>query len=402
MDRVDVLVVGGGIVGLATARAVVRARPERSVVVVEKEASVGAHQSGRNSGVIHAGVYYTPGSDKARLCAAGRASMVAYCREHGIEHAVCGKVVVASDYDDRGRLAELERRCAANGVRAEMIGPERLREIEPHVAGVAALHVLDTGIVDYAHVCHVLAAEIERSGAVIRLECDVQSGSDNASGLVVETTGGPIQAKRVVTCAGLYADEVARSVSGPDGAGDLRVIAFRGEYRELVPSRSHLVRTLVYPVPDPRFPFLGVHLTRGVDGHVHVGPNAVLALAREGYEWTQIDPRHLWRTVGFAGFRRFARHHWRFGLDEMARSMSLRRFTSVVRRLVPEIERADLMAAPAGVRAQALGPDGELVDDFAFRSVGRALHVLNAPSPAATASLEIGVTIARRLELDDC
>jgi L-2-hydroxyglutarate oxidase len=371
-------------------------------VVVEKEASVGAHQSGRNSGVIHAGVYYTPGSDKARLCAAGRASMVQYCREHGIEHAVCGKVVVASDHDDRGRLAELERRCAANGVRAEMIGPERLREIEPHVAGVAALHVLDTGIVDYAHVCHVLAAEIERSGAVIRLECDVQSGSDNASGLVVETTGGPIQAKRVVTCAGLYADEVARSVSGPDGAGDLRVIAFRGEYRELVPSRSHLVRTLVYPVPDPRFPFLGVHLTRGVDGHVHVGPNAVLALAREGYEWTQIDPRHLWRTVGFAGFRRFARRHWRFGLDEMARSMSLRRFTSVVARLVPEIERADLMAAPAGVRAQALGPDGELVDDFAFRSVGRALHVLNAPSPAATASLEIGATIARRLELDDC
>jgi L-2-hydroxyglutarate oxidase len=400
MDRVDVLVVGGGIVGLATARAVVRANPGRSVVVVEKEASVGAHQSGRNSGVIHAGVYYAPGSDKARLCAAGRASMVEYCRQNGIEHAVCGKVVVASDRDDEGRLAELARRCVANGVRAELIGPERLREIEPHVAGVAALHVLDTGIVDYRDVCRVLATEIAQAGAVLRVECAVQSGSERASGLVVETTDGPIEAQRVVTCAGLHADEVARAVSGPDGAGDLRVIAFRGEYRELVPPRSHLVRTLVYPVPDPQFPFLGVHLTRGIDGQVHVGPNAVLALAREGYKWRQLDLRHLRNTVAFAGFRRFATRHWRFGLDEMMRSMSLRRFTSAVRRLVPEIERADLATAPAGVRAQALGADGELVDDFAFRSVGRALHVLNAPSPAATASLEIGATIARRLELD--
>jgi L-2-hydroxyglutarate oxidase len=400
MQRVDVLVVGGGIVGLATARAVLRARPEQSVVVVEKEASVGAHQSGRNSGVIHAGVYYAPGSDKARLCGAGRTSMVEYCRQHGIAHAVCGKVVVASRHDDRDRLAELERRCAANGVRAEMIGPERLREIEPHVAGVAALHVLDTGIVDYADVCRALAAEISQAGAEIRLECGVQSGSENAAGLVVETTAGPIQAKRVVGCAGLHADEVARAISGPDGAGDMRVIAFRGEYRELVPSRSHLVRTLVYPVPDPRFPFLGVHLTRGVNGHVHVGPNAVLAFAREGYEWRQIDLRHLRDTVRFAGFRRFARRNWRFGLDEMARSFSTRRFTSAVQHLVPEIERADLAPAPAGVRAQAVRADGELVDDFAFRQVGRALHVLNAPSPAATASLEIGTTIAERLQLD--
>ena len=273
MDSVDVLIVGGGIVGLATARAVLRAHPDRSVVVVEKEASVGAHQSGRNSGVIHAGVYYAPGSDKARLCVAGRASMVEFCRRHGIEHAVCGKVVVARDDDDRRRLAELERRCAANGVRTEMIGPERLREIEPHVAGIAALHVLDTGIVDYAHVCRALAAEIEAAGAVIRLACAVRSGSETASGLVVETTAGRSR-RSVVTCAGLHADEVAQAVSGPDGAGDLRVIAFRGEYRELVPSRSHLVRTLVYPVPDPQFPFLGVHLTRGVDGRVHVGPNA--------------------------------------------------------------------------------------------------------------------------------
>lgn len=398
MDRADVLVVGGGIVGLATARAVLRAHPERSVVVVEKEASVGAHQSGRNSGVIHAGVYYAPGSDKARFCSAGRTSMVEYCKQHGIEHAVCGKVVVARVDADRARLAELERRCLANGVRTEMIGPERLREIEPHVAGVAALHVLDTGIVDYANVCRVLAAEIEAGGAEIRLECAVSSGTETAAGLVVETTGGPIEAQRVVTCAGLHADEVAQAVSGPEGAGDLRVIAFRGEYRELVPTRSHLVRTLIYPVPDPQFPFLGVHLTRGIDGHVHVGPNAVLALAREGYQWRQIDIRQLRRTFAFRGFRRFARTNWRFGFDEMARSLSRRRFAAAARQLVPEIARADLAPAPSGVRAQAIAADGQLVDDFAFRSVGRALHVLNAPSPAATASLEIGAAIAARLE----
>jgi len=402
MDRADVLVVGGGIIGLATARAVVRAHPDRAVVVVEKEATVGAHQSGRNSGVIHAGVYYAPGSGKARLCKAGRTSMVEYCRAHGIDHAVCGKVVVALDDDDRRGLAELERRCAENGVRAERIGPERLREKEPHVAGVAALHVLDTGIVDYAQVCRALAAEIEDAGATIRLRCAVLAGVDMASGLVVETTDGPIEAKRVVTCAGLHADEVANAVSGYDGSDGLRVVAFRGEYQELVPARSHLVRGLVYPVPDPQFPFLGVHLTRGIDGHVHVGPNAVLAFAREGYEWRNINARHLRETFRFPGFRRFAARHWRFGLAEMARSLSHRRFTAAVRRLLPEVERADLVPTPSGVRAQAIAPTGKLVDDFAIHSVGRAVHVLNAPSPAATASLEIGAAIATRLELNAC
>ena len=397
MDRTDVLVVGGGIVGLATARAVLRADPDRSVVVIEKEGSVAAHQSGRNSGVIHAGVYYEPGSFKASFCTAGRVSMVEYCREHGIEHAVCGKVVVALDEDDRLRLAELERRCELNGVRTEMIGVERLRELEPHVAGVAALHVLDTGIVDYAAVCRALAAEIEDAGATIHLEREVLAGRENSAGLVVETTGGSIEAQRVVTCAGLHADQVAQAISGPDGSGGMRVIAFRGEYRSLVPSRSHLVRGLVYPVPDPQFPFLGVHLTRGIDSHVHVGPNAVLAFAREGYKWRVFDARHMRDTFAFSGFRKFATHHWRFGIDEMARSVSKRRFSKAVRRLVPEIEDTDLEPAPAGVRAQAIGADGELVDDFAIHTVGRAVHVLNAPSPAATASLEIGKVIAERL-----
>jgi len=401
MERADVVVVGGGIVGLATARAVLCAHPEKSVVVLEKETAVGAHQSGRNSGVIHAGVYYQPGSDKARLCRAGRRSMVEYCRDRGIDHEVCGKVVVAHDAADRSRLDELQRRCALNGVPTEPLSAEQLRELEPHVAGVAALHVLDTGIVDYADVCRSLAADVERAGGSIRLRTTVSAAAESATEIVVETTAGPIAAPRVVTCAGLHADEVARAISGPAGAGDMRVIAFRGEYRGLAPERAHLVRGLVYPVPDPQFPFLGVHLTRGIDGDVHVGPNAVLAFAREGYEWRRVDWRDLRQTFAFPGFRRFARRHWRFGVDEMTRSLSRRRFAASVRRLLPEIERRDLVAAPSGVRAQAIGADGELIDDFAIRTVGRAVHVLNAPSPAATASLEIGKSIAQRLDLAD-
>jgi L-2-hydroxyglutarate oxidase len=379
----------------------VRSYPSQSVVVVEKEATVGSHQSGRNSGVIHAGVYYQPGSVKARLCTAGRVSMVEYCREHGIDHAVCGKVVVAADETDRARLAELERRCDANGVRTELIETGRLRELEPHVAAVAALHVLDTGIVDYAHVCRSLAKEIEGADARIRLGCAIQGARESAAGLVLETTDEPIEARRVVTCAGLHADEVARAVSGEDAVSGVRVIAFRGEYCEIRSTRAELVRALVYPVADPAYPFLGVHLTRGVDGTVHVGPNAVLAFAREGYQWRRIDVRELRATLRFPGFWRFARHNWRFGLDVVARSLSRRRFAAAAQRLVPELERADLVSAPAGVRAQAIGSDGKLMDDFVIRSAGRAVHVLNAPSPAATASLEIGAEIASRLRLDD-
>jgi L-2-hydroxyglutarate oxidase len=400
MERADIVVVGGGIVGLATARAIVRAAPSRSVVVLEKEPSVGAHQSGRNSGVIHAGVYYQPGSAKARLCTAGRASMVAYCAEHGIDHAVCGKVVVATDDRERARLGELERRCHSNGVRAEMINADQLRGLEPHVVGVAALHVLDTGVVDYAHVCRSLAKEIESAGVSVRLACELHAARESTASIVLETSSGTIEAERVVTCAGLHADEVARIVSGDAAIADVRVVAFRGEYRQLVPARAGFVRGLVYPVADPAYPFLGVHLTRGIDGVVHAGPNAVLAFAREGYTWRPIDVQHMKATLGFPGFRRFAVRHWRFGLDEMTRSLSRRRFTTAVRRLVPELSSADLEPAPAGVRAQAIGRDGELLDDFVIREVGRAVHVLNAPSPAATASLEIGKEIARRLTLD--
>jgi L-2-hydroxyglutarate oxidase len=398
MERADVVVIGGGILGLATARAIVRSFPSRSVVVLEKEAAVATHQSGRNSGVIHAGVYYQPGSAKAQLCTAGRASMVAYCREHGIDHAVCGKVVVATDDVDRARFGELARRCEANGVRAELIGRDQLRELEPHAAGVAALHVLDTGVVDFGDVCRALAKEIEDANARIRLGCAVLAGRESVSAITLETTDGPIEARRVVACAGLHADDVARAVSGEEAIADVRVAAFRGEYRELVPARTELVRALIYPVADPGYPFLGVHLTRGIDGRVHVGPNAVLAFAREGYRWRRLDLRFLGATAAFPGFRRFARRHWRFGLDEMTRSLSRRRFTAAARRLVPEIERTDLVRATSGVRAQAIGRDGELVDDFVIRTVGRAVHVLNAPSPAATASLEIGAQIATHLD----
>jgi L-2-hydroxyglutarate oxidase len=268
------------------------------------------------------------------------------------------------------------------------------------VRGVAALHVLDTGIVDYADVCHALVREITAGGGQVRLGASVVGGRETGGGIVVETTGGVIEAGRVVTCAGLHADEVARATSGPGVVDGVRVLAFRGEYREIVPERADLVRALVYPVADPAYPFLGVHLTRGIDGTVHVGPNAVLAFAREGYTWRRVSLRDLGGTFRFGGFWRFARVNWRFGLGEMVRSLSRRRFAAAAARLVPELRRADLVPAPAGVRAQAVGRDGAIIDDFLIRRAGRAVHVLNAPSPAATASLEIGATIAARLDVD--
>lgn len=399
--RPDVLVVGAGIVGLATARAIQRAHPDADVLVIDKEAVAGAHQSGHNSGVIHAGVYYAPGSAKARLSTAGRTSMVDFCSDHDIPHEVCGKVVVAVDDPERVRLHDLEQRCIRNGVRVEMIGPERLREIEPHVTGVAALHVRDTGVVDYRDVCRVLRAEFEAAGGMVQLDTAVVSGAERADRLVVATTRGDLAARRVVTCAGLQADRVAVAISGPGADAGLCIIPFRGEYFGLTERRADLVRTLIYPVPDPQFPFLGVHLTRGIDGHVHVGPNAVLALAREGYSWRRVELADVRDTIRFRGFRRLAARYWRYGAAEMARSISRRHFTRALQRLVPEVSVADLEPAAAGVRAQAVAADGTLVDDFAFHEVGRALHVLNAPSPAATASLEIGAAITARLALTD-
>jgi len=397
--RTDVVIIGAGIVGLATAHSIVTSRPGTRVVVVDKEGSIAGHQTGRNSGVIHAGVYYKPGSSKARLCALGRQRMVEFCREHGIAHEVCGKVVVAVTADERPRLAELHRRCVANGVDVELIGPERLAELEPHAAGIEALHVKVTGIADFPGVCRALADRIVAAGGDIRLSSAVVGAATDSTEVVIETTSGSIRADRAVNCAGLQADRIARLLGGPEAARGMSIVPFRGEYFELAPSRSHLVRALIYPVPDPQFPFLGVHLTRGVNGRVHAGPNAVLALAREGYSWRVVDRHDVAETIRFPGFRTLAKAQWRYGLSEMVRSVSRKRFAGALARLVPEVTAHDLEPASSGVRAQAVHADGRLADDFEFShsNGGRVLHVLNAPSPAATASLAIGDEIAAEL-----
>ena len=393
------VIIGAGIVGLATAHSIVTGRPGTRVVVVDKEGSIAGHQTGRNSGVIHAGVYYKPGSSKARLCALGRQRMVEFCREHGVAHEVCGKVVVAVTADEQPRLAELHRRCVANGVDVELIGPERLAELEPHAVGVQALHVKVTGIADFPGVCRVLADRIVAAGGEIRLSSAVVGATTDAEEVVIETTSGSIRAGRAVNCAGLQADRIARLLGGPEAARGMSIVPFRGEYFELAPSRSHLVRALIYPVPDPQFPFLGVHLTRGVNGRIHAGPNAVLALAREGYSWRVVDRHDVAETIRFDGFRTLAKAQWRYGLSEMVRSVSRRRFAAALARLVPEVTAHDLEPASSGVRAQAVHADGRLADDFEFShsNGGRVLHVLNAPSPAATASLAIGDEIAAEL-----
>ena len=395
MDH-QAVVIGAGIVGLATARALRRAQPSLPVVVLDKEDGIARHQTGRNSGVIHAGVYYKPGSEKARLCAAGRVSMVEYCRERGVPYEVCGKLVVAVTPDEIGRMEDLYQRCLANGVPVERLGPAGMRDVEPHVAGVAALHVPVTGIVDYGEVSAALAEDLRADGVEIRTGVAVRGGRARAGGVEIDTDRGRLDATIAVNCGGLHADRIARAMGANDVDG-IRIVPFRGEYYELDEAATPLVRALIYPVPDPRFPFLGVHLTKGIGGHIHAGPNAVLGLAREGYSWRAVDRHDLTETLRFSGFQHLARRYWRYGLHETVRSLSTRSFTRALQRLVPEVRQQDLRRAPAGVRAQAVFADGTLADDFVFRQDGPMLHVLNAPSPAATASLEIGRVIAERL-----
>lgn len=389
----DVVIVGAGIVGLATAHALARWHSPMRAIVVDKEPRVAAHQSGRNSGVIHSGVYYAPESAKARLCRRGRAMMLRFCAERGIAHEVSGKVIVATDRAELDRLAELEHRGRRNGVDLERVDATGLRELEPFVTGVAGLHVRDAGLADFGAVCRALADDTEVAGGEVRLGTRVVGVRRSGSGVVVETDGGEIRASWVVNCAGLYTDAVAR-MAGVET--DLRVLPVRGEYMTLAADRRHLVRNLVYPVPDPGLPFLGVHLTRGLDGEIHAGPNAVPALAREGYDWRTVDAAHL-RSLLDPGVLRLGRRYWRTALDEVTRSVSRTRFGDALRRLVPAVRDEDLEPAPAGVRAQALDRRGRLVDDFVFADSHRAVHVLNAPSPAATASLAIGEEIAARL-----
>ncbi|WP_340559376.1 L-2-hydroxyglutarate oxidase [Streptomyces sp. GSL17-111] len=392
----DVLVVGGGIVGLSTAYALTRARPGVRVVVLEKEARPALHQTGRNSGVIHSGIYYRPGSLKARFAAQGAAEMVKFCSEHDIPHEVTGKLIVATERDELPRLHALAQRGRENGIPLRELGPAQITEREPHVTGQAAIHVATTGICDYTAVAATLARLACDAGAEVRYASRVTAiDRRDGVGVAVRTASGAVlRARALVNCAGLHSDSVARLAGDAPPA---RIVPFRGEYYELVPSSAELVRGLVYPVPDPAFPFLGVHLTRGIDGGVHIGPNAVPALAREGYDWRTAHPRELAATLSWPGAWRIARRHWRYGSGELHRSLSKAAFTTAVRRLLPEITEADLRPAPAGVRAQAVLRDGTLVDEFLIDEAPHTVHVLNAPSPAATASLPIGREIASRV-----
>jgi L-2-hydroxyglutarate oxidase LhgO len=397
----DAVVVGGGIVGLATALAMLELRPSASLVVLEKERAIASHQTGRNSGVLHAGVYYKPGSLKATTCALGRQLLERFCEEHDVPFERCGKVIVATRQEEIPRLDELERRGRANGlVGMRRISREEIREKEPHASGVAGLFVAETGIVDYRAVASAYRRELERRGASLVTGARALSIASRTDRVRIESTEGAFEAQVLVGCAGLESDRVARMAGLEPGVS---IVPFRGEYWMLAPERSHLVRNLIYPVPDPTFPFLGVHFTRRIAGpgegatpRVEAGPNAVLAFAREGYTRTTIHPRDAWEVATWPGFWRMARRHWRAGIAEQARSLSRTAFAKACATLVPEVTAKDLVPGGAGVRAQAVRRDGMLLDDFAFAEGARMVHVVNAPSPAATASLAIGKDVAER------
>lgn len=389
----DLAIVGGGIVGLATALRFSEAHPGRRVVVLEKEAALARHQTGRNSGVLHTGIYYEPGSLKARLCREGKRRMEEHCEAHGVPFARTGKVIVATRPEELPRLDGLAERAERNGVQAERIGPEELREREPHAAGLAALWVPGAGVVDYLAACAAMERALAALGGEVVLGARVESIARRAGETIVASSAGAWSAPLAVNCAGLHCDRVARA-SGADPR--LRIVPFRGEYYELTPAAAHLCRALIYPVPDPAFPFLGVHFTRGVHGEVECGPNAVLAFAREGYRWRDVSPRDALESLTYPGLLRLAARHGRMGLGEMWRSVSKGAFVRALQRLIPEVRAEHLVRAPAGVRAQALLRDGSLVDDFRIDDGDGVVHVLNAPSPAATASLAIGGVVAER------
>ncbi|MBI3329296.1 MAG: L-2-hydroxyglutarate oxidase [Nitrospinae bacterium] len=391
-SRYDVVVIGGGIVGLATAMAL-QSAPRVALAVLEAEDRIGAHQTGHNSGVIHSGLYYKPGSLKARNCVEGRQALYRFCQEHGIAHEHCGKVVVATHARELPALEELERRGRANGLQGvRKLAPQEIREYEPHAAGIAGLLVPETGIVDYTQVAQAFAEVVRTGGGEIQTGARVHRCRRYADELVLETTGGEVHCRSLINCAGLYSDHVAR-LCGVNPS--LQIVPFRGEYYELVPERHDLVKNLIYPVPDPRFPFLGVHFTRLVHGGVEAGPNAVLAFKREGYRWSDISARETLTMVSDLGFWRMAAKYWKTGFGEMYRSLSKKAFVQALRQLVPELRFEDIRPAGAGVRAQAVEPSGALVDDFRMIEAERMIHVLNAPSPAATASISIGQTIAQ-------
>ncbi|TWT95319.1 L-2-hydroxyglutarate oxidase LhgO [Botrimarina colliarenosi] len=394
MAKSSLLVVGGGIVGLATAYRYTQRRPGALVTLLEKESSVAQHQTGHNSGVLHSGIYYKPGSLKAINCREGKRAMEAFCQEEGIPFELCGKVIVAVDEGDLPALEKIYDRGQANGVTCERIGVERLAELEPHARGIAAIHVPEAGIVDYSAVCARLAEKVTAAGGQVVTGARVTAIRKSADEVVVQSTAGDFVGDQVVTCAGLQSDRVAK-LSG--AKPDSKIVPFRGEYFELKPSAEHLCRNLIYPTPDPAFPFLGVHFTRMIGGGVECGPNAVLALAREGYGKTTLNVADLAESLTYGGFLRMAAKHWRMGAGEMWRSVNKGAFVKALQRLVPDITADAMVAAPAGVRAQAVLSDGTMVDDFLIEEQGHVVNVLNAPSPAATASLNIGSLIVDRL-----
>ena len=387
----DIALIGAGIVGLATALDLTR-RFRVSLIVLEAEADIAQHQTGHNSGVIHSGLYYKPGSARARNCVEGREAMYRFCAEHGIPHDRCGKLVVATEERELPALEALYARGLENGLDGirQLTGPE-LKEHEPHVAGIAGLYVPQTGIVDYKIVARKYAELIQQAGGVIRTNARLLAVHRHADGLTLQTTQGDVKCQHLINCGGLQSDRVARLCGLEPG---VQVVPFRGEYYALVPEKRFLVKNLIYPVPDPRLPFLGVHFTRTVHGEIEAGPNAVLAFRREGYSRWSFSPRDMWEWLRFPGFWRMASTYWKTGISEMARSLSKRRFHHSLQRLIPELQLADIHPFGTGVRAQALERNGALVDDFRFVEAERMIHVLNAPSPAATASLSIGRTIA--------
>ena len=402
METFDLTVIGGGIVGLATAMRMVRDHPGLRCALLEKEAELGKHQTGHNSGVLHSGIYYRPGSVKAQTCVAGKKALLEFCDEHGIHYDLCGKVIIATSPEELPRLEELHRRAQANGVEGvRAIGPEELREIEPHCTGLQALHAPFTGIIDFGDVARTYARLFEAAGGAIRTSCEVTGMTRSPRGFVIETSQDTLETRSMINCAGLFVDRVAAMTPGfaasVRGGIDepVRIVPFRGEYHRLKPEKQGFVKGLVYPVPDPQFPFLGVHFTPTVHGRVEVGPNAVLAFARQGYRQSDVNLRDLYEIFSYGGFWAMARKHWKTSLPELRRSFDRRAFTRALQRLIPAIQSEDLVYSGAGVRAQAVSASGRLVDDFVIAESEGAIHVLNAPSPGATSSLGIADTICR-------
>jgi len=393
--KYDIAIVGGGIVGLATAYRLLETKPQWKILLLEKESKLAAHQTGNNSGVLHAGLYYKPGSEKARGAVEGLQQMVAFCREHGIAHEQCGKIVVATEHNELERLENLWVRGKANGLQGlRKLNPEQIKEIEPHAAGIAAIQVPQEGIVDYPAVCEKLGELIRQAGGEIRLNTRVEKIISEGGEKLMATTAGDFRAKFVIACGGLQADRVVK-MSGQKPTA--KIIPFRGEYYVIKKERQHLVRNLIYPVPDTKFPFLGVHFTRLIHGGIEAGPNAVLAFAREGYRWTDFNLRDLTESLAFPGLWKFLAKYPSLCGYEIRRSLSRTEFTRSLQKLVPEISPEDIEPGGAGVRAQAMTPDGKLVEDFHFEEAPGMLHVVNAPSPAATASLAIGQRICQQV-----